>query len=76
MYVDQFFGSCKRLVATLKSRCGVSGMVLPVVVCGNRNQLTGRIQRLRGEVRAASKAQLRDWHRAHNDLRTGLLRNR
>ena len=76
MNLDQFSGSVRWFRGALKARWGVLTRAESDVVLGRRNQLLGRIQQLRGGVRAASKTQLRQWQRSHNDLRTGLARER
>ena len=76
MNLDQLSGSVRWFRGALKARWGVLIHADGDVILGRRNQLLGRIQRMRGGVRAASKTQLRQWQRSHNDLRTGLARER
>lgn len=76
MNLDQFSGSVRQLGGALKEQWGLLTHTDPTVAAGRRDQLLGRIQQLQGNVRDASRKQLRQWENAHNDLRIGLARPR
>ena len=76
MNLDQFSGSARQLGGSLKEQWGLLTHADPTVVSGRRDQLLGRIQQLQGNVRDASRKQLRQWENANNDLRIGLARTR
>lgn len=76
MNLNQLAGSVRQLGGILTEQWGNAINSDAQVGAGRRAQLRGRIQQSQGDVREASRKQLRQWEQAHDDWCRGLTRPR